>query len=288
MIPVPYDNREYWCGLHAAGAGRLAAVGYVAFGEGFNRVCYELRRAAALRLIARHPEIARFRLLEAAVGVGAYASLWQRLGVRGWVGLDIAENAVAHCRTHYPNGEFHTLDLTCNRWPAESSPTSGFDLVTAIDVLYHLVDDGMFEAAIGNLAPRVRPGGALLVSDVFVRQDRQIAPEVKRRSLETYRRALGPGFVQADREPVFSILADPVPRSRLHVSDQAMLAAWRVIARLVLHSPEAVRDAVGAAVATLARPLDALLREAGLVRGVNLELALFKRINAARPSAFGD
>lgn len=284
MTPVPYDNRQYWCGLHAEGAGRLAAVGYAAFEEGFNRVCYRLRRAAALRLLARHPEIARFRLLEAAVGVGAYASLWQQLGVRRWVGVDIADEAVAHCRTHYPNGEFHTLDLTCDRWPAETSPASGFDLVTAIDVLYHLVDDGMFEAAIGNLAPRVCAGGGLLLSDVFVRQDRQIAPHVKRRSLATYRRALGPDFVLAGRESVFSILADPVPRSRLHVSDQAMLAAWRVLARIVLHAPPAARCAVGAAVATLARPLDALLREAGLARGVNLELALFKRRNAARPS----
>lgn len=287
MIPIPYENRQYWCGQHAKGAGRLATVGYTAFGEGFNRVCYDLRRAGALRLLARHPEIARFRLLEAAVGVGAYAPLWQRLGVGRWVGLDIAEDAVAHCRTDYPNGEFHTLDLTRDRWPAETSPAGGFDLVTAIDVLYHLVDDRMFEAAIGNLAPRVRPGGALLVSDVLVRQDRQIAPHVKRRSLETYRRALGPGFVLAGREPVFSILADPVPQSGLHICDQGLLAAWRVIARLVLYSPEAVRDAAGAAVATLARPVDAILRKAGLSRGVNLELALFRRKDAARPLVSG-
>lgn len=98
---------------------------------------------------------------------------------------------------------------------------------------------------------------------------------------------LASGLALAGREPIFSILGDPVPRSGLHVSDQAMLAAWRVIARLVLYSPEAVRDAAGAAVATLARPVDALLRRAGLSRGVNLELALFTRRDAARPSISG-
>lgn len=277
MIPIPYDNRQYWCGLHAGGAGRLATVGYPGFGEGFNRGCYDLRRAAALRLLARHPEIARFRLLEAAVGVGAYAPLWQRLGVRRWVGLDIAEDAVAHCRKHFPNGEFRTLDLTSDRWRAETFPESGFDLVTAIDVLYHLVDDGMFETALRNLASRIRPGGALLVSDVFVPRDRQIAPHVKRRSLETYQRVLGPEMELLDREAVFAILADPVPRSGGHWVDHALLTGWRILAKTILIAPSAARDTLGAGAVWLAWPLDGLLRRLRLSRGVNIELALFRR-----------
>jgi SAM-dependent methyltransferase len=193
------------------------------------------------------------------------------------VGLDIAQDAADYCRKQYPDGDFHTLDLTSDRWPIETLPASGFDLVTAIDVLYHLVDDRMFEAAIVNLASRVRPGGALLISDVFVPQDRQIAAHVKRRSLETYRRALGEEFSLQGREPVFAILADPLPRSPLDLSGQALLAAWRVLARIVLYAPDAARNTVGAAAATLARPVDALLRRAGMASGVNLELALFIR-----------
>jgi SAM-dependent methyltransferase len=224
-------------------------------------------------------------LLEAAAGVGAYAELWRRKGVARWVGIDISEDAVAHCRRRFPDCRFLTLDLTSKDWPRDCVPADGFDLVTAIDVLYHLVDDAAFETALSNVAARVRPGGALLVSDVFVERERQIAPHVKRRPLSAYSRTLGSGFVLARREPVFSVLADPVPRSGFHFADEALRAAWGVLARIMLCTPPAWRNAAGTTLATVVRPVDAALRRAGLSRGVNLELALFVRREPAHQAA---
>jgi 2-polyprenyl-3-methyl-5-hydroxy-6-metoxy-1,4-benzoquinol methylase len=271
-----YDNRHYWTKLHADHAGALSAVGYGSFGEGFNIAAYRLRKRAVIRLLARHAGAAS-DVLEAAVGVGAYAPVWRRLGATRWVGLDIAEEAVAHCRRRYPEGEFLRQDLTAARWPHAAVRDAGFDLVAAIDVLYHLVDDQAFEAALRNLAARVRAGGMLLLSDVFVPDDRQIAPHVKRRSLATYQRVLGGDMVLVDREPVFAVLADPVPRSPRHVADHGLLTAWRLLARAVLSTPSPARNALGAGAVWLVWPLDALLRRLGLSRGVNLELALFRR-----------
>jgi 2-polyprenyl-3-methyl-5-hydroxy-6-metoxy-1,4-benzoquinol methylase len=271
-----YDYRLYWRKLHAANQGAVSTVGYAPFGEGFNRACYVLRRQAVARLMGRHPGVLRARLLEAAVGVGAYAPVWRRIGVTGWTGLDIAEEAVAHCRRSFPEGRFLVQDLACDTWP-ESSAGGEFDLVTAIDVLYHLTDDLAFATALRNLSSRVRKGGALIVSDVFVPRDRQIAAHVKRRSVAAYSRVLGAGMTLVDREPVFSILADPVPAPSRRLRGILMSTAWRAVARAVLSTPKAARDTVGAAAVLLAWPLDAMLRRLEFARQANLELALFRR-----------
>ncbi len=49
-------------------------------------------------------------------------------------------------------------------------------MVAAIDVLYHIVDDQAFRIALDQMAERVKFGGHLLVSDVFVQHRCQIRP----------------------------------------------------------------------------------------------------------------
>lgn len=272
-----YVNQQYWTRIHASHRGRLSAVGYAALGEGFNRAAYRLRRRAVVRLLVRNPAPARPTLLEAAPGVGAYEPVWQRLGVSRWVGLDLSADAVAHCRRRYPWGTFLQQDLTEETWTgAAQDEGDGFDLVTAIDVLYHLTEAAAFERALKGLAARVKPGGLLVVSDVFVEHDRRIAAHVRRRALGTYQEVLGPEFVLEDREAVFAILGDPVPRSRAAL-DQALSLAWRGLARGVLALPPGWREAAGPAAVLALWPADSLLRALGVTRGINLELALFRR-----------
>ncbi len=273
--PAEYDPGRYWTETHLLHSGSLAAVGYPALGDGFNRVTYALRRRAVVRMFDRQLIVPPASILEAAVGVGAYAAVWQELKVARWIGLDISEEAVGHCRRLYPEGEFVRQDLAASAWP--SPLNDEFDLVSAIDVLYHLVDDGAFLAALENLSVRVRSGGGLLISDVFVARDRRIAPHVKRRSLDTYQTALGPRFRLVGREPVFALLGDPLPRSASDVCSQALLVGWQLLAKVTRSVPSGVRDTFGTTAVVLAWPADALFRRLGLAQGVNLELALFAR-----------
>ncbi len=275
-----YVNQQYWTRLHASHRGRLSAVGYAAFGEGFNRMAYRLRRRAVARLVARNALAARPALLEAAPGVGAYEPVWRRFAVSRWVGLDLSEDAVAYCRRQYPWGTFLRQDLTEETWAgAARQEGAGFDLVTAIDVLYHLTEDAAFETALKGLAARVKPGGLLLVSDVFVPQDQRIAAHVRRRAMGTHLRVLGEEFALVDREAVFAILADPVPRPG-KLRDRAVSVVWRGLARGLLALPPEWRERAGAAAVALLWPADGVLRRLGAARGVNLELALFRRRTA--------
>lgn len=273
MSTGSYDYAVYWTGLHRRHTGALCAVGYSRLGEGFNRATYKLRRRAAMRLLSRRPGLCAGRLLEAAVGVGAYAPVWRELGVRSWTGLDLSPDAVAYCRSRFPYGNFVVQDLTAEDWDP-SVACGDYDLVTAIDVLYHLTSDQDFDAALLNLERRVKLGGALLISGVFPPKVIQAAPHVKHRPLEAYQRVLGKRMVLADREPVFALLGNPFPRPG-RIQDRCLSAVWKGLALTLLHTPPGCRDAAGTALVAVLRPMDHLLRRLGFSRSVNLELALF-------------
>jgi SAM-dependent methyltransferase len=272
-----YDNAIYWESLHAARGGEFSAVGYPELGEGFNRATYKLRLHALERLLRRSRLFPVVALLEGGVGIGAYAPVWCKAQVKRWTGLDISPTAIEYMTRQFPSGRFSTADL-CNREELEELlGESRFDLVTAIDILYHIVDDNNFAEALGNLARRVHPGCGFVISDIFCNQDLRIAPHVKRRSLRTYVRVLEPlGFRLVEREQVFAVIGhSEVPPKG--VADLFVSAAWRVSAKLIRECPTSARNAVGAAVVHGLAPVDSAIRYTGLTKGSNLELALFRR-----------
>jgi SAM-dependent methyltransferase len=248
-------------------------------GAGFNRVTYR-RRLRAAETVLRRAGIRPGSVLEAAVGVGAYASLWRRLGVQRWTGIDISQAAVSDLRARFPGHRFETLDLTHSDDTAwrDLNDRSGYDLVTAIDVLYHLTSDSGFEGALAELARCVSPRGCLLVSDVFVMEPTDVAEHVRRRPLARYESILKPfGLTLCEREPVFSIHGDPVVCSGAKPGARALSMGWRLIQKAIRLTPPGARDCVGGCVAVATSPLDWLLRHSGHAKGSNLELALFRR-----------
>jgi SAM-dependent methyltransferase len=277
-----YRPNEYWARLHREHAAKLSAVGYGALGEGFNRVCYGRRLRAAERILRFSASpFPPSRVLEAGVGVGAYSRLWEPLGVREWVGVDISAEAIAALRKRFPNQSFHEVDLASRdevswRPVRERAP---YDAITAIDVLYHVIDDEKWVSALQNLAVLLRPGGVLVVSDVFVDATQQRAPHVRRHPLSEYRAVLeGSGLSLVRREPVFAVLGDPVPHTGFHPMERFMSGTWRIMQKGLRVTPAVIRGPVGAATATVLSPLDALLCRLGVTEGVNLELAAFRRM----------
>ena len=274
---VPYDNQSYWSNLHELHPSALSAVGYPALGVAFNRVAYQRRLEAAQHILGREGGRVE-RVLEAAVGVGAYEPLWRALGSRRWTGIDISERAIAELRARFPSDEFHVVDITspAAQWPLTAADR--FDLVSAIDVLYHITDDAAFAAALANLAGFTSDGGRLLVSDVFAHVPTMPAAHVRRRPMAQYEKILTSlGLRLSAREPVFAILGDPIRRPGFHLRDEALYWTWRVLQKAIRAAPEPAREPLGLGLATCLRPIDAWLCRAGWTRDVNLELATFTR-----------
>jgi hypothetical protein len=272
-----YAYATYWPDLHRSKTGLLSTVGYPAMGEGFNSVTYRLRLAAAQRALRGCGIEQVSSVIEAAVGVGAYAPLWKHLQVSRWIGVDISEAAIADLGRRFPKAKFVQEDI-CSDQLGERLSNETAELVTAIDVLYHIEDDALFARALRNLAARVPTKGALLLSDVFSEEPRWVPPVVKRRPLATYQAILGDlGLELVRREPIFAILGDPVVRTSRPWQDVVLFNVWRVLSKAIRVAPSAVRGAVGWLVAWGAMPADAALRRMGTAQGVNLEMAVFRR-----------
>ncbi|MDW8468723.1 MAG: class I SAM-dependent methyltransferase [Burkholderiales bacterium] len=248
-------------------------MGYAALGEGFNREAYRRLRLPALERLLRRQRMEIRSVLEAGVGTGAYGALWEQLGVNNWVGVDVSSVAVADLQTRFSWGSFHVLDLAK---PQSALEGRSFDVVAAIDVLYHIVEDADFERALTWLATKLNKGGALVVSDVFTDSPwgRRFA-HVKRRPLLAYERILEPlGLRLLDREPVFAILGDPVPDGRMRA--WLLYQIWRLLQKSIRVAPRSLRNPYGAGVVKALWPIDRLISSTGWTRGINLELATWR------------
>jgi SAM-dependent methyltransferase len=177
-----------------------SGVGYGALGLPFNVWMYRVRREVFLReAAALDLDPASARVLDVGSGTGFYVQRWQELGVRSLTGCDLTQAAVDRLRDRYPDVGFHRLDLSepigasgpagDGHPPGEGDSGPGirpgsFDAVSCMDVLFHIVDDDRYRAAIENLAALVRPGGWVVLSENFLHRAEQRGPHQVNRSLE--------------------------------------------------------------------------------------------------------
>jgi SAM-dependent methyltransferase len=201
------DDRSYWL-RRQRDLPELQAVGYrsrsAAFNEWIYRVRARITRDAIAWLVARlRPPV---RVLDVGSGTGFYVSLWEERPELGeLLGVDLSPDAVARLRDRYPAQRFEVVEVGSGK---AISLGSTFDVVECFDVLYHLTDDGRFEAALRELATLVRPGGFLVITDNFPARDVTTRPHVRLRSADTYRRILL-GFEEVYRVPQFLLLNVP-------------------------------------------------------------------------------
>jgi SAM-dependent methyltransferase len=171
--------RSFWNSRYARFS--LSESGCLGAGDGLNERLYQCKAQALTRsLDALGLDAQRaFAVLDAGCGQGYFARLYrERYPQASYVGLDISERAVTHLRGAIPGAEFHVADLGAWADPAGRR----FDVVQSVDVLYLILDDEHMSAAMANLALHVKPGGALLITEVLPEETRQPNDYVRYRS----------------------------------------------------------------------------------------------------------
>jgi SAM-dependent methyltransferase len=195
-----YDPASFWEGRLRTEFD-LTGVGYRRIGKPFNKALYRQREIVLGRVIKRTGIDPRgVRIVELGPGTGFYVELWRRWGAAGLVGLDITEVATERLAATFPEFRFAFADIT-ERWLVEDASA---ELVTAFDVLFHVVDDERFATALAEAARVLRPGGHPLVSDLFPHRHDIRAYHQVSRTLATYSAILERlGFDVVGRAPVF-------------------------------------------------------------------------------------
>ena len=77
-------------------------------------------------------------------------------------GSDLTNVAVAHLRQDFPENEFLRVDIGA---PISNLADRKFHAISALDVLFHVVDDRRYEAAIANIHDMLKPGGWFIFSN---------------------------------------------------------------------------------------------------------------------------
>lgn len=269
-----FRPRDYWSS-RVTGDGSLANVGHVALGA-YNRYTYPLRLEALSRAVAGLTPPAP-RVFDGGFGEGVYLEYWWGRGAAVVSGADFSPRAVAAARSRYPESRLVQGDL------ASRDDLAGFgryDVVTAIDVLYHIVDDRAWSRAVSNLLGLVNDRGIFVASDKFPRLGAfQPMKHVRRRSLSLWGRALREqGFEIVRRVPVFVLMDDPITCGSHPALGRVAQVQWKVLTKLVRMAMvhPALHRATASAVAHLQLPAERLLLNR-LRQTPNLELIVARR-----------
>ncbi len=209
MASSDFDARSYW-EERLAQDYSLTGVGFRRLGPSFNKWAYRVRRErflAAVKRLDLSPSGAR--VVDVGSGTGFYVSCWQELGA-SVTGLDLTETAVQQLAAGYPQARFLRADVS-EPGLVDQLGAGEADAVSAMDVLFHVVDDAAYERALANIHDVLRPGGYFLYSDLFVHGKVRRTPHRVARPLVDVQRALQQvGFDVVERKPLFVLMNDPL------------------------------------------------------------------------------
>ncbi len=269
--PMRFDAASYWNERHDRTSG-LHGVGYLGLG-GLNEWMYRVRKRVFRRVVkSTGVDVKGARILDVGTGTGFYLDRWRELGATDVTGADFSLTACERLRAEYPGTTIENLDIGTQD-AATIEQLGKFDLISVMDVFYHLVDDAVYRRAFGNLERLLKPGGKLIFTENFLQSTRRTGNDwhVSRTLTEIEEHTQRSQLHLQSRRPWFIALNDPV--------DSAIPAhhrAWWVIRKLSEKIPGA-----GWAIGASLYPAEVLLTKV-LKESPTTEIAVAQRISDRR------
>ena len=177
---------EYWDHRHR-NVDDLRSGAHLGYDTGSNEILYAVRLGRLVEIMGdlTAPE-APLRVLDAGCGKGWFARAMGRFGHRV-DGIDVSGYAVDHCRRLGGAAERYEV-ASLDAW----RPPYLYDLVLSVDVLFHVMDDQLWERSVVNLASVVRLGGLIVLAEHHADEDRTWSDYQRTRALSRYRMVLEP------------------------------------------------------------------------------------------------
>jgi 2-polyprenyl-3-methyl-5-hydroxy-6-metoxy-1,4-benzoquinol methylase len=261
-----FDPKTYW-ESRLASRFDLRGVGDIGLPESYNRFLYQVRARAFGSIIrSLRLERSRFDALDIGSGTGFYVGEWLRRSPRSLTGSDLTEAAVTRLQARFPQAEFIQCDIGA-QLPASLAGRQ-FDVVSAMDMLFHIVEDDRYATAFINFARLVKPSGRLIFSENLMRTRKNTVPHQISRSENEVREVLRRTGLEIERiSPMFALMNDPVR------SDSRLLRkAFATIYRFASNG-----ETAGALAGALIYPVE-LLAIGLLPRGPSTEIFVCRRV----------
>lgn len=188
-METQFDPRQYWNKRLAEHSFSLRGTGAYYFSEDYNKFLYRLKERCLERIFASDiSDLKNARILNLGCGTGFFDDWFERKVAAKIVGVDISEYAIDILAKKNPHRLYLAGDIA--ELSHSALRTGSYDVVTAIDVLYHIVDPDRFCATVVRLCELLRPGGYLLFTDHLWSHDRSTSQHVSWHSLPEYERIL--------------------------------------------------------------------------------------------------
>jgi SAM-dependent methyltransferase len=221
-----FDPAQYW-ESRLSDRFSLRGVGDIGLPESYNKCLYTVR-SRAFRRVAQSlgVKFPQQRVLDVGSGVGFYINEWKRLGVTDLVASDITSVATSQLQRSFPDISAKQMDISSDDLPALDQ----FNVVSAFDVLFHIVDDSRYARAIQNISAFLKPGGYFLYSDNLMPAAWHTTHQVGRSEDFIVQQLAENDFKVVGRFPMFVLMNDPV-RSRNRVLRRLFAQIYRCAAR---------------------------------------------------------
>ena len=188
-----YKPKTFWNEL-LSNSFDLRGVGHYRMSNEENLKMYEEKK----KILAGVMEKAGLKItpgtsmVEIGIGVGYWTEYFNRLGVKDYLGNDIAEVSVTNLRKEYPQYEFLQGDIS-----EVKLPENRFDVGVMIDVTQHITDDDRFNKAMDNLWKSLKSGAHLIITmwdpakNVYLSNKLRLNRIEKPRGLDWYLKVYG-------------------------------------------------------------------------------------------------
>jgi hypothetical protein len=173
---------RYWTVRHLR-FDEARAVGAIGLTEDRNREDYEVKKEHVGRVLNEiiPPPTS---VIDAGAGSGMFTRLVVAEGIEQVTAVDFSRIALRGLKSLRTAGGFSVRTIVA---PLEEMEVSPADLVMCIDVLFHIVDDGRWRCAVGNIARCARDN--IIIQEHLV--DRRTSGHHTRwRTLDDYRAEL--------------------------------------------------------------------------------------------------
>jgi SAM-dependent methyltransferase len=163
------------------------------------------------------------RVLDIGSGTGFYLDRWREAGAAAITGSDLTTAAISSLSQRY-SVPLVQLDIGESAIPLRGP----FDAISAIDVLFHIVDDARYRQALRNLAALLAPNGVLIFTDNCLHGEAlRSTVQVSRTLSEIAADVRAAGMRIVERRPAFVLMNTPVDST-----SKALQRYWALVRRI--------------------------------------------------------
>ncbi|KYK28215.1 MAG: class I SAM-dependent methyltransferase [Theionarchaea archaeon] len=256
-----FNPQEYWETTLQKNFN-VVGVGHSGLGVQYNKWMYRVRKYVFIRQLRHLSGLTSADILDIGSGTGFYIERWKQIGIKSVTGSDITSVSVNELKKRFPDSKFYQIDIG-----DAVTHSKKYDMISAFDVLFHIVDDNRFEKALQNIHSLLKPGGYFVFSDNFLHGLPERATTQVSRSLKDITETLEKtGFHIIKRVPMFVLMSNPVDSQ-----SWLLKSLWRVIKYCIARS-----EVVGFVVGTVLYPAEVVLVSL-LEESPTTEMAICKR-----------